>query len=437
MDNGPWTFKLINGAPLATSFGKDEFDTVFGTANGGKGTAMISEELKMYANKKGALQFILMFGLVSAFGDITYEGARSVYGPYLGYLGASAAAVGLITGIGEFLGYFLRLVYGYFVDRTRSYWPVTILGYGLLISVPLLAMAGNWQLAAVFVMLERIGKAIRSPAKDALLSHATKQVGTGFGFGLHEAMDQIGAFIGPLLFTAGLALKGGYKLGFHMMWVPAVLTVVVVVFVRYRFPDPARFETADKEEKSDLEAGSSTLSKTFWLYSGFAFFGVLGFASFPLISYHLQSRKVIAETLIPVLYAVAMGVDALVALIVGKAYDKRGLGLLLAIPLLSLPIPFLGFSESRILVIAAVVLWGAVMGIHETIMRAAIADLTGMKNRGKAYGIFNTIYGTAFFLGSSAMGFLYDFRMGLLFGFVAASQVIALGFFKSMGRSLS
>jgi hypothetical protein len=164
--------------------------------------------------RKQALQFILLFGLVSAFGDITYEGARSIYGPYLGYLGASAAVVGFVTGAGEFLGYALRLLSGYFIDRTRLYWPVTILGYGLLVAVPLLAMAGNWQIAVVFILLERIGKAIRSPAKDSLLSHATRQVGTGFGFGLHEALDQVGAFIGPLLFSAGLVCRAGMRLGF-------------------------------------------------------------------------------------------------------------------------------------------------------------------------------------------------------------------------------
>lgn len=385
--------------------------------------------------KQQAIRFILLFGLVSALGDITYEGARSIYGPYLGHLGASAAAVGLVTGIGEFIGYGLRLVSGYFIDRTKLYWPVTILGYGMLVSVPLLAYAGDWQLAVVFIMLERIGKAIRSPAKDALLSHATKQVGTGYGFGLHEALDQIGAFIGPLLFTAGLALHGGYTLGFLMMWVPALLTLAVVVFTRLKYPDPSSLEdAAPVASQAQAASGPPPLSRTFWLYSLFAFFAVLGFASFQLISYHLQVKGVVTETLIPTLYAVAMGVDAVVAIIVGKWYDKKGMGVLLAIPVLSLPIPLLGFSDSAVLAIAAVVLWGAVMGIHETIMRAAIADLTSMGSRGKAYGIFNTLYGVAWFLGSTAVGYLYDFNLVYVFGFVAAAQVVALvcfGFFRS------
>ncbi len=379
--------------------------------------------------KKQAMQFILLFGLVSAFGDITYEGARSIYGPYLGFLGASAATVGLVTGIGEFLGYALRLVSGYFVDRTKLYWPVTILGYGLLVSVPLLAIAGDWKIAVVFIMLERIGKAIRSPAKDALLSHATKQVGTGFGFGLHEAMDQIGAFIGPLLFTAGLALHGGYALGFQMMWVPALLTVAVVIFTSLKYPDPAQLEERVTLHKEDSALGPQPLSRSFWRYSVFSFFCVLGFASFQLISYHLQVKDVLPEALIPTLYALSMGVDAGVALFVGKLYDKKGMRVLLAIPFLSLPIPFFGFSESYALAITAVVLWGAVMGIHETIMRAAIADMTAISARGRAYGIFNTIYGVAWFLGSTAVGYLYDFNLTFVFGFIVVAQTIALGCF--------
>ena len=386
--------------------------------------------------KKQAMQFILLFGLVSALGDITYEGARSVYGPYLGSLGASAAAVGIVTGIGEFLGYALRLVSGYFIDRTRLYWPVTILGYGLLIAVPLLAIAGNWQMAISFIMLERIGKAIRSPAKDALLSHATKQVGTGFGFGLHEALDQVGAFIGPLLFTAGLALRGGYELGFHLMWVPAVLTVAVVVAIRFKFPDPALLEDDSSLKAVNSQARQRQLSRTFWLYSLFTFISVLGFASFQLISYHLQVKGIVAEAFIPTLYAVAMAVDAVVALIVGKLFDKKGMGVLLAIPLLSAPIPFLGFSESYILVVAAAVLWGAVMGIHETIMRAAIADLTPLSSRGAAYGIFNTLYGVAWFLGSTAIGYLYDHDMGYIFAFIVFVQLTACICFFSFKNSI-
>lgn len=205
--------------------------------------------------KKLALQFILFFGVISAFGDITYEGAQSVYGLYLGSLGASASTIGIVEGIGGFIGYAVRLVSGYFIDRTQKYWLITILGYCMLIAVPLLAIAGNWQVAAVFIMLERTGKAILSPGKDAMLSHATKQLGTGFGFGLHETLDQVGAIIGPLIFTMALVLTGGYKQGFTVMWAPALLTVVIIFFVRHKVPNPKMLEE-DLPETKILHANS-------------------------------------------------------------------------------------------------------------------------------------------------------------------------------------
>lgn len=374
--------------------------------------------------KKLAIHFILLFGVVSALGDITYEGARSVYGPYLGFLGASAAVIGLVSGVGEFLGCFLRLVSGYFIDRTGNYWTTTILGYGLLIAVPLLAIAGNWQIAVIFIMLERIGKAIRSPAKDVLLSYATKRVGTGFGFGIHEALDQVGGVIGPLVFTAGLAINGSYHTGFQLMWIPAMLTVAVVIATRIQVPNPAMLED-DLVQKVVEQKADKKLSKAFWIYAVFTFLSVLGFANFQLISYHWQIKGVIAEAAIPTLYAVAMAVDAGVAIVIGKTYDKKGMISLIAIPILTLPISLLGFSSSYMMVIAAAVLWGAVMGIHETIMRAAIADLTPIGSRGSAYGIFNTLYGTALFIGSTVMGFLYDISIIYIVSFVAIIEVVA------------
>lgn len=385
--------------------------------------------------KKVAVQFILLFGVVSALGDITYEGARSVYGPYLGLLGASAAAIGLITGVGEFLGYFFRLISGYFIDQTGEYWMITILGYGMLIAVPLLAIAGNWQIAIAFIMLERIGKAIRSPAKDALLSYATKRIGTGFGFGIHEALDQVGAVIGPLVFTAGLAISGNYNTGFQLMWIPAILTVSVVIATRIRVPNPAMLED-DMVQKVVEQTTDKNLSKAFWIYAVFTFLSVLGFANFQLISYHWQVKGVIDEAAIPTLYALAMAIDAGIAVVIGKTYDKKGMISLIAIPILTLPIPLLGFSSSYMMIIAAAVLWGAVMGIHETIMRAAIADLTPIKRRGSAYGIFNTLYGTALLISSTVMGFLYDISIMYIFNFVVIIEIVAFIAFMLFRSSL-
>ena len=378
--------------------------------------------------RKTALQFIILMGIVSLFGDITYEGARSITGPYLAVLGANAGIIGLVAGIGEFVGYGLRLISGYVSDHTKAYWPITIIGYGLLGSIPLLAFAGYWQVAAFLIILERAGKGIRTPARDAILSHATKQVGRGLGFGIHEALDQIGAIVGPLIFSAVFLLKGGYREGFAVLWVPASLCIAILLVARMKVPSPAGLETFDSTTRKSIK-GEGRLSRVFWFYALFAFLSVMGFTNFQIISYHFKVQSVVSDIQIPIFYAIAMAVDALVALIIGKTYDKIGLISLITIPLLTLPIPFFAFSQSYNSALISIILWGAVMGIHETIMRAAIADLTPVERRGSAYGIFNAIYGGAWFLGCTVMGLLYDLSISYLIIFVVVMEAISMPMF--------
>jgi len=373
--------------------------------------------------KRIAYQFIMMMGVVSLFGDIAYEGARGVTGPFLYTLGASAAVVGLVAGLGEFLGYALRLLFGHWADRTGRYWIFVFIGYGLILAIPLLALAGIWQVAAFFIVAERMGKAIRAPARDCMLSYATKQVGRGWGFAIHEAMDQIGAVIGPVALGAVLFFGGGYRYGFAMLGVPALLTLATLWAAHRKVPAP---EAMEQSHPSPSPPDSGRLPQAFWLYTLFAFLSVAGFANFQLIAYHLAARAIVPQAQIPLMYALAMGVDAIVALIIGKAYDRIGLVSLLALPLLTIPIPFLGFSGSYALVVCGVVLWGAVMGIQETIMRAAIADLTPMARRGLAYGIFNTAYGAAWFVGGLVIGVLYERSLGLVIAFAVAMQLLSL-----------
>ena len=366
-------------------------------------------------------------GIVSLFGDMTYEGARSITGPYLAVLGASAGIVGFVAGVGEFTGYALRLVTGHFADRVRAYWLFTFAGYGLVLSIPLLAFAGYWQVAALLIILERMGKAVRTPARDAILSHATKQVGRGWGFALHEALDQVGGIIGPLIFYAIFVLRGSYSEGFTILWIPSLLMIAFLVAARRKVPASEKLEIPGGTGASGK--GQKKLPKIFWLYTTFAFLSVAGFSHFQIISYHFKTRAIVPDAYIPVFYAVAMGVDGLVALVTGKLYDRIGLRSLMIIPVMTMPIPFLAFSYSYNLAFGSIVLWGAVMGIHETIMRAAIADLAPIERRGSAYGIFNALYGAAWFLGSTAMGFLYDRSISQLTLFVVLVEAIALSAF--------
>jgi len=376
--------------------------------------------------------FIILLGIVSLFGDITYEGARSVTGPYLATLGASASVVGLVAGIGEFVGYALRLASGYLVDRTKAYWLLTFIGYGLLLSIPLLAFADYWQLAAVLIILERMGKAIRSPARDTMLSYATKEVGRGWGFAVHEALDQVGAVIGPIVFSLVFLFHGGYPEGFTLLWIPALLTMVVLAIARKKVPSPQKLEAPGETSRQNIK---DKLPRVFWFYTIFTLLSVAGFANFQLISYHLKVQAIIPDAQIPMMYAIAMGVDALAALLVGKTYDKIGLISLLAVPLLTLPIPFLVFSHSYSLVLMGIILWGVVMGIQETIMRAAIADLTPVERRGFAYGIFNTAYGAGWFLGAALMGLLYELSINYLILFAVVMELISIPLFFSVRRA--
>jgi MFS family permease len=382
-----------------------------------------------------ALRFIVLLGFVSLFGDITYEGARSIIGPYLALLGASAAVVGLVGGIGEFLGYAVRLASGYIADRTKAYWPLTILGYGLLCAIPLMVIADYWQLAALFIIIERIGKGVRAPARDVILSHATKQVGRGFGFGIHEALDQIGAIIGPIIFSAVVFYRGSYRDGFLILWIPVFFCLAVLLIARIKVPSPVDMEADDIGAK-ETDQTSRRLPPIFWYYSLFTFLSVAGLINFQIISYHFKVQTVILDSRIPLFYAVAMGVDAVIGLVVGRIYDRIGLITLVSIPLLTFSIPLLTLSSGPYLALMGMVLWGATMGIHETIMRAAVADLTEIVQRGRAYGIFNTVYGGAWFLGSAVMGFLYDYSIAFLVLFVVVMEAISIRIFFILRRTL-
>jgi predicted MFS family arabinose efflux permease len=237
---------------------------------------------------------VVLLGLVSLLADVTYEGARSITGPYLSLLGASAAAVGLVAGAGELIGYALRLASGVLADRTRRYWLLTIAGYTLnLAAVPLLALAGRWEIAAALMVAERTGKAIRTPARDAMLAHATKTLGRGWGFGLHEAMDQIGALAGPLLVAAALARSGSYRNGFAWLAIPAALALVALLIAWRTLPRPEELEPRG----GSLEG--RFLPRAFWLYAGACGLMAAGFVDFPLIAYHLTRATQTPDVSIP------------------------------------------------------------------------------------------------------------------------------------------
>lgn len=388
------------------------------------------------STRRRALNLILLLGLVSLLGDITYEGARSISGPYLALLGAGAGVVGLVAGLGEFFGYAFRTVAGYLADRLRSYWLFTFLGYASLLAIPAMALTGHWLAAAGLLTVERLGKGLRTPARDTILSHATAHVGRGFGFGLHEAMDQVGAILGPLLFTVALVVDGerGYRLGFLLLLVPVTLTLLVLGSAWRREPEPARLEARAVDRHPG--SGWRSLPPVFWRYTVFSALAVAGLAQFPLIAYHLGHRQVVAELWIPLLYAVAMGVDGLVAIAAGLAYDRAGLASLLLVPILTAAAAVLTFTTAVVPVVTGVVLWGIVMGLVETNMRAAVGDLSPRDARGLAYGVFNTVFGLSWLAGGAAMGLLYRFGVSRVIVFAVLLELLALASFRWLRPAL-
>ena len=369
---------------------------------------------------KSAYHFVLLIGLVSLFSDLTYEGARSIIGPYLGILGASAAAVGFVAGLGEFLGYALRLLSGYLTDKFQRYWVLVFIGYPVnLFAVAALALVGRWELAAVLVVVERMGKAIRTPARDAMLSHATQLTGRGWGFGLHEAMDQIGAVLGPLLIWGILSWKSNYRIGFASLFFPAVVAVSILGVARFLFPRPRAFETFR------VPLHTQGLPRRYWFYILATVFVALGYADFPLIAFHVQQKKLLAPAIVPLLYALAMGVDAVAALLAGRWYDKIGSTVLIVSVGLAAFFAPLVFLTSGKWIWLGMMLWGAGMGVQESVLRALIADLVPPHRRGTGYGIFNTFFGFSWFLGSTLMGFLYQISLFWLVTFSVLIQWIA------------
>jgi len=380
-------------------------------------------------SKATAFKFVILLGVVSLFADMTYEGARGITGPYLAHLGASGTVVGVVAGFGELIGYALRLVSGYISDRTGRYWAVTLFGYFVnLVAVPLLALAGRWEVAALLMIMERMGKAIRNPSRDAMLSHATHSIGRGWGFGLHEAMDQIGAILGPLVVAGVLYFNGGYRISFAILLVPALMALAVLLVARALYPRPRDLEVASVELKT------RGFSPIFWLYLVGVSLVAVGYVDFPLISFHFEKLSVVPKVWIPVFYAVAMGMDALSALFFGRLFDRIGLSILIVASLLSsffAPLVFLGGFN---LALVGMTLWGIGMGAQESIMRAAIAEMVPMNRRSTAYGIFNAGFGLFWFLGSALMGVLYDVSIPFLIIFSVVMQLASIPFFVLIRR---
>ena len=389
-----------------------------------------------------AMLFILLFGVVSLFSDVTHEGADSIRGVYLSLLGASAGAIGFVSGLGELIGYSMRYLFGKLTDKTRRYWPMTILGYVLdIIAVPALALVGEhgWLWACVLLVIQRMGKAIKKPAKDTILSFAASQEGVGKSFGIQELLDQIGAFLGPvllylvMLFQTDGTVFQAYSTAFAVLAIPGAITLVLLFITKHKFPNPEHFEPDPKQYIP------FRMKKEFVLYiAGISLFA-FGFIDYSIVIMHVsrtysslaaglaETASLVNSGTLPLLYAGAMLTDAVAALIFGAIYDKKGVAALVLSTILSAPFPILIFTGRSVpAVLAGIALWGVGMGAQESILKAAVTSMVPKVSRATGYGIFECSFGVFWFLGSWLLGVLYDVNLPAMVAVSVLAQLAAI-----------
>lgn len=374
--------------------------------------------------------FIIMFGIVSMFSDMTHESVTSIRGVFLSIVGASAATIGFISGLGELIGYGMRYVFGRIADRTKRYWPMVFLGYALeLAAIPALALVGEhgWIAACVLLVVQRMGKAVKKPAKDTITSFASFGLGQGKSFAILELLDQIGAFLGPVLLYVVMLFKTSgstferYSFCFAMLIIPAVITMLMLWLTRRKFPNPEQFEPTPKEYTP------FKMQRQFIYYiigiSLFAF----GFIDYSLIIMHVSRLNIFSSDTIPLIYAGAMIIDAIAALIFGWLFDHRGTLALVLSTMLSVLFPILIFGfGSRVPVLWGVAMWGVGMGAQETILKAAVATMVPKQSRATGYGIFECSFGFFWFIGSWLLGALYDVDLTAMIVVSMVAQLFAI-----------
>ena len=374
---------------------------------------------------KLAFKFVLIIGIVNLFADMTYEGARSITGPFLESLGASALAVGVIAGGGELLGYVLRSIAGYVADKTRKYWLVIIAGYVInMLAVPALALAGNWPLAAALMIAERTGRGIRKPAVDAMISYAGQSIGRGWVFGLNEGLDQAGATFGPLIIALVLYKREGYQVGFGVLLVPALVCLATLIFARLFYPEPHKLEEGSTELLQ-----TKGFTRAFWIYIIAGALIAAGFADFSLISFHFKKVGNVTDTEVALFYAAAMGAGAVTNLVFGRLFDRVGFSIAaVAFFAGAMFAPFV-FLGQFWLVLTGMILWGVGMGAQNSLLKAMLSSVIPAAKRSTGFGLFYTAFGIAWFIGSAAMGFLYDRSLITLIIFSVICQLAALPIF--------
>jgi MFS family permease len=383
-----------------------------------------------------AFKLVVLLGIISLFIDMTGDGYYSVVGPYLGTLGASAAIIAVIVGIGGLVAYTPRLASGWYCDHTGHYWNIMIAGLVInFIAVPLLAIAGHWELAFGIIVFDRMGRALRSPARDAIISHAAKGMGgAGRAFGLHEAMSDIGSMVGPIIVALILHADYGYPFAIAVLMIPASLALVITFLTIRWYPKPIELEAPCP---LDVERpAKAKLPRLFWIYMLAVGLVAAAFIDFPLISFHISNEDHLQTFWIPVLFAAAMGLDAISAIIFGHFFDRIGMTAIAAVFAISAFFVPLVFGTDPLFMVIGIALWGVGQGAIGSILRAAVSQLVPQSRRGLGYGIYSTAFGVLWFLGSAATGVLYVISIPLMIAASVSVQFVAVFIFIYIQRQL-
>src|SRR5690349_21024445 len=370
-----------------------------------------------------AFLFVMTMGIVNLFGDVTYKGGASINGPFMATLGASAAVVSVTAGLGEYLGYALRLPAGYAADRSGRYWPITFVGYIInLFAVPAMALAAGWQVAAALVLAERIGRALRKPTVEAMLSYTTGELGKGWVYALNTALDEVGATLGPLIIAVVLLLKGDYRTGYAMLSISVLAALIALTAARIRFPLPSRLEKGDT-------APARGFTAAFWLYMLAGALFAAGLMSFELISYHLTKSKVVSDHWIPVFLALSTAFGVIATLAFGRLYDRLGLPVVITAVCLSAPFAPLVFFGGFYLVLFGMLLWGIGYATQDTLLKAVVAEVLPEGQRNLAFGLYYAGYGIGWLAGSVVAGVLYERALAAVIAFSIAVQLASVPVF--------
>ncbi len=378
------------------------------------------------SNSKIAYTGILLLGIVSLLGDVIYEGGRGLVPDYLKFLGASAVIVGLVGGLGEFLGYAVRLFSGFLADTTRAYWFFIFLGYGLIFSIPLLGLSSIWEMAIILILLERLGKALRSPSRDTVLSIISKGIGAGKAFGIHELLDQMGAIAGPLIVaTLMFYSNNSYQQTFTFLLFPFFMLLIALVYTYGKIGSRTIIASTIASTKY------RRFGKHFYVYTLAVMLNTIGLIPVALLLYKASSllQPLQQQWMVPLIYLLIQGVDASVALPSGYAYDKFGIKFLALPFILSIfPSLFTLIDTNFSTLITASIFFGIILGMQESIYRAAVSEFTPISSRGTAYGVFNTAYGVGFLISGGIYGMLMDFKapFAIILLFVILTQTSAI-----------